>query len=173
MPIVVGRVSKQGCTRTPHKQPLIIFTECHTQVLELEPVAGKDKLKQLKVDVGAGGDPLQIVTNAPNVVEGCHLIVATVGSLHLPSAVVCVCLGNRYDFPRTLTFFLCGTTGSKVTMNGEEIEIKEATVCNIYIHTHTQTRTCHIKHKIHLDSFKCMSLRANIRFCCMHAFDLM
>ena len=47
-------------------------------MLELEGVAGKDKLKQLKVDVGSG-DPLQIVTNAPNVVEGCLCVVATVG----------------------------------------------------------------------------------------------
>ena len=55
------------------------FSFWDSQVLELEGVTGKDKLKQLKVDVGAGGDPLQIVTNAPNVVEGCLCVVATVG----------------------------------------------------------------------------------------------
>ena len=65
-------------------------------MLELEAVTGKDKLKQLKVDVGAGGEPLQIVTNAPNVVEGCLCVVATVGS--------------------------------KVSMNNEEVEVKEASV---------------------------------------------
>jgi hypothetical protein len=67
-----------------------------TQVLELEGVAGKDKLKQLKVDVGSG-DPLQIVTNAPNVVEGCLCVVATVGTscllpaepLRMPGEQVC------------------------------------------------------------------------------------
>jgi len=75
----------------------IVVHRCtREQVLEVEPVAGKDKLKQLKVDVGAGSDALQIVTNAPNVVEGCNCIVATVGST--------------------------------VTMNGEEIEVKEASV---------------------------------------------
>ena len=76
-------------------------------MLEIEGVAGKDKLKKLIVDVGSG-DPLHIVTNAvqnsqkvlytvtfyskytttltfenswgqPNVVEGCLCVVATVG----------------------------------------------------------------------------------------------
>mmetsp|Transcript_151396 Transcript_151396/g.267222 ORF Transcript_151396/g.267222 Transcript_151396/m.267222 type:complete len:189 (+) Transcript_151396:59-625(+) len=49
-------------------------------VLEAEKVAGKDKLLQLKVDVG-GGEPLPIVTNAGNVKEGVRVIVATVGAM--------------------------------------------------------------------------------------------
>eukprot|EP00275_Glaucocystis_incrassata_P000211 EC118238.1.p1 GENE.EC118238.1~~EC118238.1.p1 ORF type:complete len:111 (+),score=12.60 EC118238.1:33-365(+) len=41
-----------------------------------EPVAGKDKLKLLKVDVGRG-EPISVVTNAPNVARriqnsGCY-----------------------------------------------------------------------------------------------------
>jgi len=49
-------------------------------VLTCEPVAGKDKLKKLSVDVG-GASPLTLVTNAPNVVEGSRIVVATVGAL--------------------------------------------------------------------------------------------
>jgi tRNA-binding EMAP/Myf-like protein len=44
-----------------------------------EGVSGKDKLKQLRVNVGAGA-PLQIVTNAPNVEVGKRVVVALVGS---------------------------------------------------------------------------------------------
>jgi Ca2+-binding EF-hand superfamily protein len=39
-----------------------------------------DKLHQLKVDIGSGGDPLPIVTNAGNVKEGIRVVVATVGA---------------------------------------------------------------------------------------------
>ena len=140
-------------------------------------MAGKDKLKQLKVNVGAGGDPIQIVTNAPNVVEGCHLIVATVGSFHLPSDVSSVCVfvfrgGSRYDSRHTLTFFLCGTAGSKVTMNGEEIEIKEATVCNIYRQAHANTHwSKHMKY-IWIPSNAWFFMQTYV-FCCMLVFDLM
>jgi tRNA-binding EMAP/Myf-like protein len=118
-------------------------------VLELEAVAGKDKLKQLKVDVGSG-DPLQIVTNAPNVVEGCLCVVATVGR--------CVCVEmcgtnqkisvrravglnpKRARDPSASLPWMSSTVRvighrdvshplcSKVTMNNEEIEVKEATV---------------------------------------------
>eukprot|EP00928_Gymnodinium_smaydae_P099015 TRINITY_DN9343_c0_g3_i1.p1 TRINITY_DN9343_c0_g3~~TRINITY_DN9343_c0_g3_i1.p1 ORF type:complete len:185 (-),score=49.68 TRINITY_DN9343_c0_g3_i1:101-655(-) len=48
-------------------------------VASAEKVAGKDKLLQLQVDVGAA-EPLAIVTNAPNVKEGSRVVVATVGS---------------------------------------------------------------------------------------------
>eukprot|EP00667_Euglena_gracilis_P026125 EG_transcript_31175 len=49
-------------------------------VTTCEPVAGKDKLKKLAVDVG-GGVSLTIVTNAPNVDAGCRVVVATVGAI--------------------------------------------------------------------------------------------
>ena len=48
--------------------------------MECEAVPKKDKLLELKVDIGAGGEPLTIVTNAPNVAEGTRVVVATVGS---------------------------------------------------------------------------------------------
>ena len=48
-------------------------------VLSAEPVAGKDRLRQLKVDVG-GAAPLQIVTSAANVAAGLRVVVATVGA---------------------------------------------------------------------------------------------
>merc|ERR1712216_177462 len=49
-------------------------------VLTAEAVPKKDKLLELCVDVG-GEEPLQIVTNAPNVQEGSRVVVATVGSM--------------------------------------------------------------------------------------------
>jgi len=49
------------------------------KVADLEKVAGKDKLLKLNVDVGSGA-PLTLVTNAPNVSEGSHVVVAMVGT---------------------------------------------------------------------------------------------
>lgn len=49
------------------------------RVLSCDPVPGKDKLRLLSVDIGASA-PLPIVTNAPNVEAGCHVVVATVGA---------------------------------------------------------------------------------------------
>lgn len=46
-------------------------------VTELEELSGK--LKALAVDVG-GGEQLPVVTNAPNVVEGSRVVIATVGA---------------------------------------------------------------------------------------------
>ncbi|EKX37083.1 hypothetical protein GUITHDRAFT_145313 [Guillardia theta CCMP2712] len=65
------------------------------KVLECEKIANKDKLKKLVVDIG-GDEQIQVVTNAPNVVEGSNVIVATIGS--------------------------------KVQLDGEDVEVKEATV---------------------------------------------
>ncbi|KAG1668985.1 hypothetical protein FOA52_000578 [Chlamydomonas sp. UWO 241] len=48
-------------------------------IVSAEKVAGKDKLSVVKVDVG-GDEPLQVVTNAPNAVEGARVVVAMVGS---------------------------------------------------------------------------------------------
>ena len=50
------------------------------RVLTCEAVPGKDKLRLLSVDVGAAA-PLPIVTNAPNVEVGSHVVVATVGAV--------------------------------------------------------------------------------------------
>ena len=48
-------------------------------VLECEAIAGKDKLRRLTVDVGAGGDdPVVVVTNAPNVAAGSRVVIAMV-----------------------------------------------------------------------------------------------
>mmetsp|Transcript_29849 Transcript_29849/g.95273 ORF Transcript_29849/g.95273 Transcript_29849/m.95273 type:complete len:187 (-) Transcript_29849:81-641(-) len=48
-------------------------------VQAVSPVAGKDKLQALEVDIGSGGDPLTIVTNASNVRVDSRVVVATVG----------------------------------------------------------------------------------------------
>lgn len=48
-------------------------------VVSVEDVPKKDKLTVAQVDVGAS-EPLQVVTNAPNVVEGARVVVATVGA---------------------------------------------------------------------------------------------
>jgi tRNA-binding EMAP/Myf-like protein len=48
-------------------------------VTECVDVPNKDKLRALLVDVGAG-EPLKIVTNAPNVAVGARVVVATVGA---------------------------------------------------------------------------------------------
>eukprot|EP00854_Cymbomonas_tetramitiformis_P003929 gene3929-4895_t len=48
-------------------------------VLALNDVANKDKLKELQVDVGAS-EPLNIVTNAPNIKEGVRVVVAKEGA---------------------------------------------------------------------------------------------
>eukprot|EP00994_Dinema_validum_P004299 NODE_2340_length_716_cov_97.944528_g1895_i0.p1 GENE.NODE_2340_length_716_cov_97.944528_g1895_i0~~NODE_2340_length_716_cov_97.944528_g1895_i0.p1 ORF type:complete len:168 (+),score=63.28 NODE_2340_length_716_cov_97.944528_g1895_i0:52-504(+) len=50
------------------------------RVLSAEPVPKKDKLRQLKVDVG-DATPLTIVTNASGVKENSHVVVATVGAM--------------------------------------------------------------------------------------------
>lgn len=49
------------------------------RVLEAEPVAGKEKLKRLVLDVG-GGQSIQVVTNAPNAEAGKRVVVAQVGA---------------------------------------------------------------------------------------------
>mmetsp|Transcript_108199 Transcript_108199/g.304865 ORF Transcript_108199/g.304865 Transcript_108199/m.304865 type:complete len:183 (-) Transcript_108199:67-615(-) len=49
-------------------------------VVSAEKVAGKDRLQQLKVDIGEA-EPLPIVTNAPNVKEGVRVVVAKVGAI--------------------------------------------------------------------------------------------
>mmetsp|Transcript_1451 Transcript_1451/g.3935 ORF Transcript_1451/g.3935 Transcript_1451/m.3935 type:complete len:182 (-) Transcript_1451:7-552(-) len=48
-------------------------------VISAEKVPNKDKLTVVQVDVGAE-EPLQVVTNAPNAVEGARVVVATVGA---------------------------------------------------------------------------------------------
>ena len=48
-------------------------------ILEADKVASKDKLTKLKVDVGQD-EPVQIVTNAPNVKVGTRIAVALVGA---------------------------------------------------------------------------------------------
>jgi tRNA-binding EMAP/Myf-like protein len=50
------------------------------KILSLEPVPGKDKLKKVMVDVG-GTEPVRIVTNAGNVKQSDHVVVALVGAV--------------------------------------------------------------------------------------------
>ena len=56
-------------------------------VESLEESGGKGTkaLKICRVDIGAGGDPIQVVTSAPNVREKSRLVVAPVGSTVLGS----------------------------------------------------------------------------------------
>lgn len=48
-------------------------------ITSCEPVAGKDKLKKIVLDIGAAA-PITVVTNAPNVADGVRVVVATVGA---------------------------------------------------------------------------------------------
>ena len=48
-------------------------------VVSCEPIAGKANLKLCKVDIGAG-DPIPVVTNASNVRNDTHTVVAVVGT---------------------------------------------------------------------------------------------
>ena len=48
-------------------------------IVAAEPVAGKDKLSAIEVDIG-DEEPVKIVTNAPNAKEGNRIVVATVGA---------------------------------------------------------------------------------------------
>jgi len=48
-------------------------------IVTAEPVAGKDKLTAIEVDIG-DEEPVKIVTNAPNAKEGNRIVVATVGA---------------------------------------------------------------------------------------------
>jgi phenylalanyl-tRNA synthetase beta chain len=50
-----------------------------SQIVEVDKIAGKDKLTRLLVDVGAG-DPITVVTNAPNVKVGAKVVVALIGA---------------------------------------------------------------------------------------------
>mmetsp|Transcript_35099 Transcript_35099/g.91142 ORF Transcript_35099/g.91142 Transcript_35099/m.91142 type:complete len:182 (+) Transcript_35099:229-774(+) len=73
------------CCACEEPRPAIDADEGHYQgylvgaVLSAKPVANKDKLQLLMVDVGRG-EPLQIVSNASNVKEGMHVVVAPIGS---------------------------------------------------------------------------------------------
>lgn len=49
------------------------------KIVELEKVAGKDKLSKLQIDIG-DVQPHQIVTNAGNVKLGDHVVVALIGA---------------------------------------------------------------------------------------------
>lgn len=62
-------------------------------VLECEAIAGKDKLRRLTVDVGAGGDdPVVVVTNAPNVAAGSRVVIAMVRGGDLTQARIAIIL---------------------------------------------------------------------------------
>lgn len=56
------------------------------RVLETAPHPDADRLRVCKVDIGAGGDPLQIVCGAPNVAPGMIVPCATDGAV-LPGGV--------------------------------------------------------------------------------------
>lgn len=52
-------------------------------IVAAEPVAGKDKLSAIEVDIG-DEEPVKIVTNAPNAKEGNRIVVATIGATVSP-----------------------------------------------------------------------------------------
>ena len=49
-------------------------------ILEASPIAGKDKLTKLSIEIGAGSGPVVVVSNAPHLEQGQHVVVARVGS---------------------------------------------------------------------------------------------
>jgi tRNA-binding EMAP/Myf-like protein len=62
-------------------------------IVDAEPVAGKDKLSAIQVDIG-DEEPVKIVTNAPNAKEGNRIVVATVGATVSPIATFPLFLHN-------------------------------------------------------------------------------
>ena len=81
----------------------------------MEAIANKDKLKQLQVDVGAGKE-LQIVTNAPNVVEGCLCVVATVGQYSITLLCLAQHIASVGEVPARLTR-MCHNHAHRVESN--------------------------------------------------------
>ena len=57
--------------------PLIVVS----LIVAIEAVPGKDKLRVVRLDVGSGGDPVAVVTSAPNVAVGLRCVVALPGAL--------------------------------------------------------------------------------------------
>ena len=49
-------------------------------VVAIEAVPGKDKLRIVRLDTGAGGEPICVVTSAPNVAVGLRCVVALPGA---------------------------------------------------------------------------------------------
>lgn len=48
-------------------------------VIDCSPVTGKSNLKRCEIDVGAE-EPIIVVSNAPNVRQGTHTVVALIGT---------------------------------------------------------------------------------------------
>lgn len=91
-------------------------------MLGVEGLTGK--LKAVSLDVGAGGDPLNVVTNAPNVAEGQRVVVATVGSVvRCACHLRCLCL-PRPSCRSAHPAIRCATCRDK----GEELTIKKTAV---------------------------------------------
>ena len=57
-------------------------------ILSCEEIAGKDKLKNLTIDIGGGKSPIKVVTSAPNVAEKLRVIVACEGAVLKDGTVI-------------------------------------------------------------------------------------
>lgn len=83
-------------------------------VLTCEPVQGKDKLKEITVDIGEG-EPVTIITNAPNIQEGSRTVVATIGTeLEINGETIELKktnVGGRPSFGMVCDSKLCGWKG--------------------------------------------------------------
>ncbi|KAJ3253759.1 hypothetical protein HK103_000351 [Boothiomyces macroporosus] len=83
-------------------------------VLTCEPVQGKDKLKEITVDIGEG-EPVTIITNAPNIQEGSKTVVATIGTeLEINGETIELKktnVGGRPSFGMVCDSKLCGWKG--------------------------------------------------------------
>ncbi|KAJ3310398.1 hypothetical protein HDV04_005056 [Boothiomyces sp. JEL0838] len=83
-------------------------------VLTCEPVQGKDKLKEITVDIGED-EPVTIITNAPNIQEGSRTVVATIGTeLEINGETIELKktnVGGRPSFGMVCDSKLCGWKG--------------------------------------------------------------
>jgi len=89
-------------------------------IVTAEPVAGKDKLSAIEVDIG-DEEPVKIVTNAPNAKEGNRIVVATIGATVSPrppppppssSSYPCMLLLLRPCLLRVLRSAACSATAA-------------------------------------------------------------
>ncbi|KAJ3274044.1 hypothetical protein HDV01_003537 [Terramyces sp. JEL0728] len=83
-------------------------------VLTCEPVPGKDKLKEITVDIGEA-EPITIITNAPNIQEGSRTVVAPLGTeLEINGEAIEVKkqnIGGKPSFGMVCDSKLCGWKG--------------------------------------------------------------
>lgn len=92
---------------------------------EPEAIAGKAKLFEVKIDVGAA-EPISVITNATNVKAGLKVVVATIGAEVNGEEIKKCVVGGRPSFgmlcDAPMLGWVGGGAGAAVTL-GDEFEI--------------------------------------------------